>query len=441
MSLINVIRCDLPQNDYLVKKWQPNNGNPNRQNQIRLGSSLRVRPGEAAVFFYTAKSDDRPLDIIRGPADLIIQTKNLPVLASIVGLAYGGDSPFQAEVYFINLGQATQLKWGVEWFDAFDPRYPDFPVPVAASGTITFSITDIDVFMRVQRLDQLAPADLARQVRPRIIGAVKASLVTLAMAKGIPLVQIGSRIAEVGEALAPKAQETLAAFGVTLSNFVIESIETDKSSEGFSDLMCVTRDQTRAHVETQGEVDRQNLRDSQVIQSDHLEASLGIQREEMQRLQSLQTQTAYLNTHQINLQADVAREAAASLGKVGSGGGGDGGIGSNLGAAAIAIGMGGALGGTFANQIASTIPSRIGNLPSAVPPPPPVVSPSLAHPVHVARAGAVVGVFSLAELFNKVSDGTLSYGDSAWHEGMSGWVALAQLLHPSSPPPPPPPSA
>jgi membrane protease subunit (stomatin/prohibitin family) len=438
MSILNTLRCDLAQNEYLIQKWQPSSGASNRQNQIRLGSSLRVRPGEAAVFFYTAKAGEQPLDIIRGPADLILETKNLPVLASIIGLAYGGDSPFQAELYFINLGQATQFKWGVEWFDAFDPRYPDFPVPVAASGTVTFSISDVDAFMRVQRLDQLKPADLARQVRPRIVAAVKASIVTLALAKGIPLVQLGSRIADVADSLAPKVRETLAAFGVTLSDFVIENIETDKTSTGFSDLMRVTRDQTRAHVETQGEVGRQNLRDSQVIQSGHLEQSLAIQREEMQRLQSLQTQTAYLNTHQINLQADVAREAAASLGKVGSGGGGHGG--SDLGAAAIAIGMGGALGGVFASQIASTIPTRVGTTPGAVPPPPPPgATPPPPPPVHIARAGTVIGVFSRPELLHRVNDGTLSYRDSAWHEGMPGWIPLAQLLNPSAPPPPPPP--
>lgn len=434
MSFIDAIRCDLPQNDYLIHKWKPANGNPARQNQIRLGSSLRVRPGEAAVFFYTANGAANPLDIIQGPADLLLQTKNLPILASLVGLAFGGDSPFQAEVYFINVGKATQFKWGVEWFDAFDPRYPDFPVPVSVSGTVTFEIGDIAAFMKVQRLDQLAPADLARQVRPRIIGAVKAGLVTLALAKGIPLVQIGARIAEVAETLAPKIRETLAAFGVTLGDFVIENIELNKKSEGFSDLMRVTRDQTRAHVETQGEVDRRNLRDGQAIQSDHLRDTLSIQREEMQRLQSLQTQTAYLNTHQINLQADVAREAAASLGKVGSGDGG-GGLGGQLGAAAIAMGMGGAVGGAFASQIASAIPPRVG-----APPPPPGIVPPPPPAVHIARKGVIIGVFSRAELLARIHDGTFSYQDSAWHEGMPAWTTLAQLVAPSSATPPPPPA-
>ena len=42
-------------------------------------------------------------DFIVGPYDDTIKTANFPILSSIVGLAFGGESPFQAEIYFINL--------------------------------------------------------------------------------------------------------------------------------------------------------------------------------------------------------------------------------------------------------------------------------------------------------------------------------------------------
>jgi membrane protease subunit (stomatin/prohibitin family) len=435
MSLMNIIRCDLPQGDYLVHKWQPAAGNPNRQNQFRLGSSLRVRPGEAAVFFYTAKPGEKSIDIIHGPADLILQTKNLPILASIVGLAYGGDSPFQAEVFFINLGQATQFKWGVEWFDAFDPRYPDFPVPVAANGTVTFAISDVEAFVKVQRLDSLAPMDLARQIRPRIVNAIRANLVTLASAKNIPLVQIGSRITEVGEVLTPKIGDVLVTFGVKLSDFVVESIELNKDSEGFQDLMRVTRDQQRKLVEAQGAAAVANVSDSQRMQSLHTEDSMQIQREAAR----LQMQTAFLPTHQINLQADVAKTAAHSLGQVGSGGGG-GGIGSELGVAAIAIGMGGALSNVFAGQIASTVSGRVGTPPPIAPPPlSPVPEPDL---IHVSRGGTVIDVFARDEVLSRVARGEFSYSDMAWKAGLPNWIPLYRILGGGAPPPiPPPPPA
>ncbi len=99
---MNQIRCD--ESSYLIWKWCPKDSQEgsNRENAIRWGSSLRVKDGEVAVFVYK-QENGLMQDYIEGPFDKIIETKNFPVLASIVGLAYGGGTPFQAEVYFINL--------------------------------------------------------------------------------------------------------------------------------------------------------------------------------------------------------------------------------------------------------------------------------------------------------------------------------------------------
>ena len=94
-GLMNVIRCD--EKEYLVWKWRPNNqelGKSKRENSIRYGSSLRVKDGEMAVFVYSG-SEGSCQDYIIGPHDDTIKTANFPVLANIVGLAFGGDTPFK----------------------------------------------------------------------------------------------------------------------------------------------------------------------------------------------------------------------------------------------------------------------------------------------------------------------------------------------------------
>ena len=138
-GLMNVIRCDEPS--YLIWKWRPEGDEAKRENAIRLGSSLRVKDGEVAVFVYK-QSNGVLEDFIVGPYDGIISTKNFPVLANIIGVAYQGDTPFQAEVYFINTAGIVQVPFGVPYFDLFDPRYQDFSVPTAVRGTATFKITD-----------------------------------------------------------------------------------------------------------------------------------------------------------------------------------------------------------------------------------------------------------------------------------------------------------
>ena len=151
-GMMNVIRCD--EEDYMVWKWRPEGQNVNttsRENSIRYGSSLRVKDSEVAVFVYKQKNGVLQ-DFIEGPFDQTIKTANFPVLSSIVGMAFGGDSPFQAEVYFINLQSNNQLRFAVPYFDVFDPRLPDHGVPMAVRGTITFNITDYRNFIKLNRL-------------------------------------------------------------------------------------------------------------------------------------------------------------------------------------------------------------------------------------------------------------------------------------------------
>ena len=111
-GFMDEIRCD--EQSFLIWKWRPAGaqlGNNNRENAIRWGSSLRVREGEVAVFVYSSQ-DGTFQDFIEGPSDTIVETENLPVIASVIGLAYQGGTPFPAEVYFINLARVIQVPFG-----------------------------------------------------------------------------------------------------------------------------------------------------------------------------------------------------------------------------------------------------------------------------------------------------------------------------------------
>ena len=164
-GLMNVIRCD--EEEYMVWKWRPLGQDVNsttRENSIRYGSSLRVKDGEVAVFVYKQK-DGSVQDFIVGPYDDTIKTANFPVLSSIVGLAFGGESPFQAEIYFINLAGVNQLRFAVPYFDVFDPRLPDHGVPMAVRGTITFNITDYKGFIKLHRLVNFNHEQFRKQIK------------------------------------------------------------------------------------------------------------------------------------------------------------------------------------------------------------------------------------------------------------------------------------
>ena len=354
-GLMDVIRCD--QQQYLIWKWSPSGETSNKENAIRYGSSLRVKDGEVAVFVYKQK-DGTVQDFVEGPFDATIKTENFPILSTIVGLAFGGSSPFQSEIYYINLAGNLQIRWGIPWFDNFDPRFPDFGVPTTARGSLTFNITDYKAFIKLNRMIGFSVQDFTNQIKSGLIGKMKSVLIDAPTKNGIPVIQIERKIEEINELAKQKLVELLSDFGVNLKRLDIESIEIDKESEGYIELKAITKDLQSQTIKSQSDVNIKNIYDTQEINKENTEETLRIQREEMQRAQKLKTESEYLKTHQINIQGDVLKTAAENLGEMSNMnlGGGSG----NLNPLGMMTGM--MLGGTMGNQMSNMLNTQMNNI-------------------------------------------------------------------------------
>jgi membrane protease subunit (stomatin/prohibitin family) len=322
-GFMDEIRCDEPS--YLIWKWHPagsQQGNNNRENAIRWGSSLRVKDGEVAVFVYN-QPDGTKQDFIVGPFDQTIKTANFPVLASIVGLAYDGGTPFQSEVYFINLARIIQVKFGVPFFDVYDPRFADFGVPVAVRGTISFNIDDYREFIKLHRLSGFNLEDFQKQIRDAVTRYVKDTVANAPSANDIPLVQIENKIAQINDVIEYDIGERLKeTFGVAVSGVDIGAIELDKSSDGYRQLMAVTKELTAATVQAQTAAGIKNIHDKQRIEAENYQETLRVQREEGQYALHKQTQTSNFAAYQTEAQTQVGVAGAEALGQMGANGAG-----------------------------------------------------------------------------------------------------------------------
>ena len=433
-GFMDVIRCDEPE--YLVWKWRPASSTETtrKENAIRYGSSLRVKQGEVAVFVYS-KEGGITQDFIVGPHDETIKTANFPILASIVGAAFGGESPFQAEIYFINISGNNQLKFGIPYFDVFDPRFTDFAVPVAVRGTLTFNLTDYQSFINLNRLIEFSKEDLFEQIKAAISKVIKQVVSNIPAETQMPVVQIERKIQEVNDRISPEISSRISQdFGLNFKALDLSAIEIDKTSEQYSKLMAITADQVSKTVEAQGEINIKNIADTQVINAENLEETLRIQREEAQRAQKLQTETNFINTHAINQQADVLKIAAENLGNMSQTGGGDS---SGMNPAGLMTGM--ALGGAMGNQMAGMMSQMAGavNQPQNTPPPLPVES------FFIVLNGQQAGPFKMAELLQLVTTNQITKETLVWKAGMTAWekaenVAEFSTLFSQLPPPIPP---
>ncbi len=499
-GIMDAIRCD--ETDYLIWKWHPKGnvgaGATKKENAIRYGSSLNVKDGEVAVFVYHQK-DGTQQDFIEGPYNDTIKTANFPVLSSIVGLAFGGGTPFQAEVYYINMAGLINMQFGVPYFNLYDPRLQEIPVPVAVRGSIKFSITDYKEFIKLHRLTNFDMDDFKRQVKDSLIKYVKGSVVGIPSANKIPLVQIETQIFQVNEIvenyIRPKLSDT---FGVQVKSFDITDIEIDKTSEGWNKVKSLTvdfteaqmrqqqkfvlSDQETAHslqtenlVETQ-KLQMENLKESQRAQMENMRETLRIQREEGQFAQHQATEAntyaAKLAAEQQNIgafgiknQTQVGIASAEAMGKMASAGTVDLGGGSTPGGInpgammanmamgqSIGTGMANMMGNAFGamNQNFGALGSGMQGMPAQgamqMPQTPPVPG---AVAYNVAVNGASAGPFTLEILRNMVQSGQLTAQSLVWTTGMANWTAagsvpeLASLFGatpqlPTVPPSPPP---
>ena len=366
-GVMDAIRCD--EVDYLIWKWHPKGSSPNdsqRANAIRWGSSLRVRDGSVAVFVYS-DIEGANQDFIEGPYDGLVQTNNFPVLATLVGKFYDGATPFPAEVYFINLADLIQIKFGVPYFDIFDPRFTDYGIPTAVRGSINFRIADYREFIRLHRLDSFDMGIFKDQVKDTVVRIIKEVVTNAPSNDGIPAVQIERHLSEINALVEAKMVPALRDnYGVSVTRIDISDIEINKNSSEYKKLLSLT--QNKANVFTQAAA---NIVDT-----------VGTHRIGAKRIsQTVKAEGAPV-------------ESGFDLGDVGKG------VTDAIGGAAEAIG------GFF---------SGIGKGKEATPPPIPGVR------YFVADGDTQTGPFGMSELKDMIESEKITKETLVWKDGMEDW--------------------
>jgi membrane protease subunit (stomatin/prohibitin family) len=440
---LDVIRCDEAQ--YLVWKWRPSGEalSTRKENAIRWGSSLRVKDGEVAVFVY--KQENGPSqDFIEGPFDETIKTANFPVISSILGMAFAGQSPFQAEIYFINLEGNIKVEFRVPYFDVSDPRFSDFPVRTTVGGSYRFNITDYKTFIHLHRLVNFDIEQFSENVRDAVLKQIKGVVANAPAENNIPVLQIERKLLDINALIEPRLRRIFAEdFGVNLRSLDLTTIEIDKVGDGkkqYEELRAVTANLEMTMRQSQNEINIKNLADTQALNTENMGETLRIQREQAERFAQLQTQQQFLGAHQINQQTAVLSAAANNLGAMGEMNTGSGGGGSGGGFNPVGVMAGMAVGGAMGGQMANMMNNMGQNMqqPGMVPPPPPVIS------YHVSINGQNTGPFNLPQLQQMAQLGQLPPNTHVWKAGMANWelagnvTELASLFAPSAPPPPPP---
>lgn len=185
-------------------------------NEVKMGAKLIVRPGQRAVFVNEGKVADR-----FEPGTYTLETKNLPILATLKGWKYGFNSPFKAEVYFVSALEQLDRKWGTA--TPVMLRDADFGiVRLRAHGNYSYRLA-----ISEEMLSRFAGArgefraeELETQLRTVVVSAFSDTLGEA----GIPALDLLAQYDEIGAALRARLAPRFSELGLELLSFALENI-------------------------------------------------------------------------------------------------------------------------------------------------------------------------------------------------------------------------
>ncbi len=197
-------------NDTIVHRFE------RYQNEIKNGAQLIVREGQTAVFVNEGQLAD-----VFTPGTYTLNTKNLPILATLKGWKYGFNSPFKAEVYFVNTRLFTDEKWGTKNpITLSDERFG--LVEIRAFGTYSFRISDPGKFV----VDVVGTDSnfTNYEVNEHLKSLIATRFTDTVGEANIPIELYAANTSELSETCQEVMQPEFGRVGIELEKFYIENV-------------------------------------------------------------------------------------------------------------------------------------------------------------------------------------------------------------------------
>jgi len=183
---------------------------------FRLGSQLIVRESQAAVFFR----DGKALDTF-GAGRHTLSTANVPLLTRLISIPFSGETPFKAEVYFVNLREFLEQKWGTP--EAITLRDADLGmVRLRAFGIYSMQVSEPQLF--VNKIVGTQGLYQTSQIQGFLRGIIIAKLTDLLGELKKSLLDLPSLYDEIGAGAKAKVQDDFNALGIALKTLYVTSI-------------------------------------------------------------------------------------------------------------------------------------------------------------------------------------------------------------------------
>jgi len=375
MAMIDVVICNSP---LLCWKFP--------RNDLMLGTQLVVHPSKVAFFVKGGAIYDSFKE-----GTYTLHTNNIPLLNKLINLPFGKNSPFQAEVWFVDTKPQGNIQWETETPIEIEDPIHQVPINLNAYGTYALKVIEPENFLRtfVGNSASASVEDLDSFFSGQILTHFTDAISKKIIEDEISVTKITTKTLELSKHCNEVLCNVLQGYGLEVQLFSIQSIKPIED-EFYRDL------------------------------------KEGMARGAKFNAQANKMSAAAVNMLQMERSLDVMQTAAGNEGSAGQ----FVGMGAGLGAG---LGVGSAMGNMFSQNLNMQA--------QAAPPPPP---PPQATQYHVLINGTQHGPYLVSSIMPMLQSGQINAETLCWKQGMTGWLPIRnqpEFATTFSAPPPPPPQA
>lgn len=225
MAIIDVVKWESNPNEFCHKF---------RSEDLRLGTQLVVYTSQTAFFVKGGQICDE----FSEAGTYTIQTDNIPILCRLINIPFGGKSPFQAEVWFVNRITRLDMKWGTPTpIQLEDPKF-SIIVPVRAFGQYGIKVEDPRLFLEtlIGNRSSFTADSIDQYFKGKLLSFLNSALAKSIVEKKISIMDINMHLMEISEFCQGEINQYFAKYGISLVDFSVISINVPQDDPSFVKL-------------------------------------------------------------------------------------------------------------------------------------------------------------------------------------------------------------
>lgn len=318
---------------------------------FNLGSQLIVHESQEAIFFLNGEA----LDTF-GPGRHTLETENIPILKKVYSLPTGGQTPFHAEVYFINKAVQMGIKWGTDSRVRFIDPVTGIPLDIGASGELNLQVDNsrkvlLKLVGTMNGIDWSGNGSgftksLQRAFRAPIITEIKAYLSNVIKREKINIFEIDSHLNEISESLRKAISPHFEEYGLKIPQFYVTTVLLPEDDKNFNDIKAlisqayigVRSEEVKADI-ARAEQQRKIIEAQTQAQLEMIKAQGQAEAEKTTGFAEAEVMRAKGYSHKDEIDADVHKAYAAGMGQFGANGGSSSGGGASSDMINLMMGM------------------------------------------------------------------------------------------------------